>query len=99
MAAVKQGAKEIIIGIGQYIIIEKTGLAEAAFIVRDDYQGQGIGSEILSFLITTAQKAGLDGFTASILTSNKAVGHIIEKTGLKIEKKIDGGSIDYRMMF
>ena len=47
LAVVQKEDKEEICGMGQYFIDENTHTAEVAFVVRDDYQKQGIGAELL----------------------------------------------------
>jgi len=42
VAVVKEGDRATIVAGGRYIV-EKPGMAEVAFAVVDDYQGQGIG--------------------------------------------------------
>ncbi|MCX8126150.1 MAG: GNAT family N-acetyltransferase, partial [Dehalococcoidia bacterium] len=51
VAIIKQGTNELIVGLGQYFINEKTHSAEMALTVRDDYQNKGIGSELLNYLV------------------------------------------------
>jgi RimJ/RimL family protein N-acetyltransferase len=44
--------------------------AEAAIVVRDDYHGQGVGSEILRRLVLLARKMGVRTMVANIEASN-----------------------------
>ncbi|MFH1485922.1 MAG: GNAT family N-acetyltransferase, partial [Chloroflexota bacterium] len=55
---------EVVLGLGEYRRYEDAHLAEVALVVRDDYQGRGIGKELLSYLTYLAKKEGLLGFTA-----------------------------------
>ena len=48
--------KEKIVGIGQYYVDEVTHTADVAFAVRDDYQGKGICTKLLSYLTYLAKK-------------------------------------------
>ena len=41
---------------GQYAIDTETHATEVAFVVRDNYQNQGIGTELLTYLIYLAKK-------------------------------------------
>jgi RimJ/RimL family protein N-acetyltransferase len=63
--------KEVIVGMGQYIIEETSLSAEVAFIVKDEYQNRGIGTEILTYLTYLAKRHGLTSFTAEVLVENK----------------------------
>jgi acyl-CoA hydrolase/GNAT superfamily N-acetyltransferase len=83
---------EVILGVGQFGIIEGTMTAEIAMVVRDDYQNKGIGTELLSRLTFIARRQGLLGFKGETHYLNTAVFfHLFEKMGFKIKKKIDTG--------
>jgi len=99
LATVNRGEKEDIVGLGQYSIVESTHTAEVAFAVKDAYQNRGIGTELLSYLIYLAQKQGLLGFTAEVLMENRPMLHLFEKTGLKIEKRGEGGVYELTILF
>ena len=99
LAAVQEGDKEVIAGMGQYFINENTHTAEVAFLVRDEYQGQGIGTELLLYLTYLAKKNGLHGFTAEVLTDNKPMLQIFENAGFEIEKHVEAGMYELAMSF
>ncbi len=85
---------------GQYDVINETShIAEIALTVRDDYQGQGVGTELLAYLIYVAKKSGLLGITAVVLTENRAMLHLIEKLGDTIEKHQDANVYELKVMF
>ena len=90
---------EVIVGVGQYGIDEKSHTAEVAFAVRDDQQNKGIGQEMLSYLTFLARKEGLLGFTAEVLIDNQPMLHVFEKGGFDIKKKSDAGVYDLKMAF
>ncbi len=85
--------QEVITGLAQYCIGEDTLSAEVSIVVRDDFQGKGIGFELLSYLVTVAKSHGLHTFTAEILPDNNAVYSLIEKLGLHYDRKWEGGLI------
>ncbi|MBU7032773.1 MAG: GNAT family N-acetyltransferase, partial [Theionarchaea archaeon] len=98
--AVKQEDEvEEVLGLAQYGIDTITHTAEIAFVVRDDHQNQGIGTELLSYLTLLAKRRGLLGFTAEVLTENKPMLHLFEKMGFDIEKKRDAGVFELKMAF
>ncbi|WP_216701552.1 bifunctional acetyl-CoA hydrolase/transferase family protein/GNAT family N-acetyltransferase [Gloeothece verrucosa] len=99
LAFLKKEEKEQVIAIGQYGIEEDTHIAEAAFVVKDEYQHQGIGTELLSYLTYLAKKQGLLGFTAELLLENKPMLHLFEKMGFEMNKKMGDGVFELKMMF
>jgi GNAT superfamily N-acetyltransferase len=53
--------------------------AEVAFVVREDFQGQGVASYLLGQLETIARANGYQGFFASMLPQNKGMLRVFEK--------------------
>jgi RimJ/RimL family protein N-acetyltransferase len=90
---------EEVVGVGQYGIDEITHTAEIAFVVKDDYQNRGIGTELLKYLTYLAKKQGLLGFTAEVLTENKPMLALFEKMGFDIKKTREGGVYELKMAF
>jgi acyl-CoA hydrolase/RimJ/RimL family protein N-acetyltransferase len=99
VATVNQDEREIIVGLGQYIILPNAHVAEIAFVVRDEYQNKGIGNELLSYLTYLAKKQGLLGFTAEVLVENSPMLHLFEKMGFFMDKKIDRETYELKMAF
>ncbi len=99
LAAIRQGEKEVIIGMGQYSMIEATHSAEVSFAVRDDYQSKGIGTELLSYLTYLAKRQGLLGFYAEVLVENKAMIHLFDKMGFEIKRRREEGVYELEMTF
>ncbi|HOO53217.1 MAG TPA: GNAT family N-acetyltransferase [Methanothrix sp.] len=61
--------KETVVGVGQYSLNRDMHTAEVALVVRDDYQGKGIGIELLHYLTYLAKRQGLLGFSAEVLSN------------------------------
>ena len=99
LAILQEEEKETIVGVGQYGIHEQSHTAEAAFAVRDDYQGLGIGRELVSYMTYLAQRQGLLGFTAEVLQENRHMLYLFETAGFDLEKKIDEGVYYLKMAF
>jgi acyl-CoA hydrolase/GNAT superfamily N-acetyltransferase len=102
LAVIEKGKKEEIIGLGQYAIVENTHTGDLALVVTDDYQNQGIGRELLSYLTFLAKKQGLLGFTAEVLVDNKPMLHLFDlfgKMGFDIEKKMEAGVLELKIAF
>jgi RimJ/RimL family protein N-acetyltransferase len=99
LAVIQQDGQEFITGMAQYTIDETTHRAEVAFVVRDDYQGKGIGAELLSYLTYLAKKSGLLGFTASVLMENVQMLQLFERMGFIVEKRAEAGMFELSMSF
>ena len=99
VAVIKHEEKEEIVGVGRYFIDKNTHTAEASFVVRDDYQNRGIGVELVRYLTYLAKRQGLLGFTAEVLVENKPMLHVFQNMGFDMEKRIDSGVYELKMMF
>jgi RimJ/RimL family protein N-acetyltransferase len=99
LAVVQTDKNEEIVGMGHYYVDENSHTAEVAFVVRDDYQKQGIGAELLTYLTYLAKSKGLHGFTASVLMDNKPMLVLFEKTGFVIEQTPEAGVYELKMSF
>ena len=85
-----RGHKEIV-AIGSYAD-DESGRAEVAFVVREDFQGMGISSLMLSQLETIARENGFKGFTATVLQENAAMLHVFKKRYPDLRAANTGGS-------
>jgi len=99
LAIIQDDGQQTIVGVGQYGIDEATHTAEVAFTVRDDYQNQGIGAELLSYLTLLAKRRGLHGFTAEVLMENRRMLHLFESMGFDLTKSIEEGVYELKMAF
>ena len=95
LAVVEKDSEEMIVGMGQYNVDEATLSGEVAFVVRDDYQRQGIATELLVYLTYLARRNGLHGFMAEVLMENKAMLSIFKKAGFVVEKAESGDYVLY----
>lgn len=91
VAVIKEGDRASIVAGGRYFV-ESPGMAEVAFAVVDDYQGQGIGAILLRHLASLARQAGLREFTAEVLPDNAPMLKVFERSGLRFssQRSADG---------
>jgi acyl-CoA hydrolase/GNAT superfamily N-acetyltransferase len=99
LAIIPDEQKETIAGVGQYGVNANTHTAEVALVVRDDYQNQGVGTELLSYLTTLARRQGLLGFTAEVVVDNQPMLRLFEKMGFDIQRRTSEGVVEMRMQF
>ena len=90
---------DTIIGLGQYDVNRDAHTAEVALVVRDKYQNQGVGSEILSYLTYLAKRRGLLAFTADVLVENKPMIALFENMGFDIERRNEEGVYEMCLRF
>jgi RimJ/RimL family protein N-acetyltransferase len=77
-----EGEKEIV-GVGRFDVNEPW-VAEAAVVVRDDYQHIGLGTAILDRMREIGRGAGLRAFRAEVLAENTRMLDILEANGLDV---------------
>jgi acyl-CoA hydrolase/GNAT superfamily N-acetyltransferase len=75
---VQKGLHFEVIAVGSYTLA-KEGYAEVAFMVRDDYQGQGIAGNMLGYLEQIASENGFVGFVATVMADNQAMLSVFKK--------------------
>lgn len=99
LAAFEKDGKETVAGLGQYDINRDMYTADVALLVRDEYQNQGVGAELLSYITYLAKKQGLLGFTAEVLVGNDPVLRLFDKAGFLVDKKNDSGVFEMKALF
>ncbi len=57
------------------------GAAEIALLVRDDYQGLGLGAAILTVLIERARDLGIQELHAEVLSGNRPMIGVLNRAG------------------
>jgi acyl-CoA hydrolase len=65
--------------------------ADVAFIVDEKYQGIGVASYLYKMLIRLAKDRGIHGFTADVLTTNKAMMNVFEKGVGPVKAQLEHG--------
>src|SRR5262249_27235237 len=88
VAEIEQGGRRAIIGGGRYIVTEP-GEAEMAFVVIDDYRGQGIGTLLMRHLSVIARNAGLKELVAHVLPENAPMRKVFGKFGFTTRHSLD----------
>jgi acyl-CoA synthetase (NDP forming)/RimJ/RimL family protein N-acetyltransferase len=68
--------------------------AEAAFMVADDHQGEGIATLMLEHLAAIARSNGIERFTAEVLADNRAMLAVFAKAGWPLQRRFDSGVVD-----
>jgi acyl-CoA synthetase (NDP forming)/ribosomal protein S18 acetylase RimI-like enzyme len=72
-----------LVGVGRYDVLPE-GSAEIAFVVRDDLQGQGLGSILLEHLVAIGRESGVPSFTAEVLPANTRMLDTFRAAGFEV---------------
>jgi GNAT superfamily N-acetyltransferase len=81
VAVLRQEEREQIIAVARYERDPATNLAECAFAVQDQWQGRGLGTFLLQYLIRVAMMNGIEGFTALVMADNRRMLRLFQGTG------------------
>ena len=82
----KPGAEEMI-GVVRIIADPWGEAAEYAILVADEWQGQGLGSQMTDYIIEIAKDMELQRLYASVLASNKGMITLFERKGFSMKRE------------
>jgi len=83
------------VGIARYIRDPgDPAAAEIAVTIADDWQGRGLGTELLARLSDRARQEGICRFTATIAYGNAAMATLLQNMGAELAGH-DHGTVDY----
>ncbi len=91
-----QGEEERVIGMGNYVSLGVSAMAEVAFLVHDDFQGRGISTLLLERLAGIAAAHGFIGFEADVLYDNQKMINVLRDSGFEFHQAYEGSSIHVR---
>ena len=89
---VPKGEEKKILGVGRMSKQHTPGEAEFAVLISDEWQRQGLGSELLRRLIEIGRDEKLQHLSGAILADNHAMQHICRKVGFKVVHNADSNS-------
>ena len=87
------------IGIAHYLRDPRTNFADSAFLVRDDWQGRGLGTQLMAALVEAARRQGLAGFTADVLARNERMLRVFHNSGYPVESRMEEGVYNLKIPF
>jgi RimJ/RimL family protein N-acetyltransferase len=65
--------------------------AEVAIVIADRFQRHGLGTALVRMLIVLARAAGVEAFTADVLTTNTGMHRTFKDAGLRASSSYDAG--------
>jgi RimJ/RimL family protein N-acetyltransferase len=85
------------VGIARYVRdADDPQSAEIAVTIVDDWQGRGLGTELLARLSDRARQAGIDRFTALVGAENAAMAGLLRKMGACLAGR-GPGTVEYEV--
>ena len=87
----QEAAEHSVIGIARYEPTEQAGLAEVAFVVRDEFQGQGHGTQLLDALLAEAAANGITRYRAYVLADNRRMLGMLARHTRIVSRSLDSG--------
>ncbi len=100
VATREQCGEEHVIAVARYDVLgpAEPDVAEAAIVVEDQYQGQGLGTLLLKRLVAYARTHGVRAFQAAVHHSNAQIIRFIQRSGLPFERmRIESGVWEFRV--
>lgn len=95
LVTVGEGEDEVVIGSGLYVVDPRADppSAEVAFVVEEDFQGQGLASALLAALVDVARRHGLRRFTAEVLVHNAPMLAVFRRCGMPMTRRSESGIV------
>jgi acetyltransferase len=89
----KMSGEQRIVAVGRINKLLPKNEAELAILVSDDYQGRGLGSELLRRLIQVVRHQKLDRIVAEMLRDNITMQALLKKAGFRLRLFDDPRSV------
>lgn len=92
--------EEKVVGISYFCVEpQNPASAEPAILVEDDYQGCGLGKRLFKKLAQHAHNFGVSEFVCYAHPANHRVFRMIERSGMRFERKYFQGMKEIRVLF
>ncbi|HWR68465.1 MAG TPA: GNAT family N-acetyltransferase [Desulfomonilia bacterium] len=92
-------SREEIVAVGHYIRDPQTNFAEVAFTTHHEWQGRGIGTFLLKYLIRIAKEKNIVGFTADVLARNTPMMKVFTRAGYPLKAHLEYGVYELEIPF
>jgi acyl-CoA hydrolase/GNAT superfamily N-acetyltransferase len=86
-----------LVAVGRYETDPAERNAEVAFVVRDDWQGRGLGTALLRQMVEIAGDHGVAALTADVLATNDAMLRVFHECGLEVVSTLEGTTYRLRV--
>jgi acetyltransferase len=85
VADLSEEKRRSILGVGRLSIEHDGKTGELAFIIGDQWQGQGLGTKIVDYVLEIAKDMGVETVYAIMLPDNQRALNLTKKMGFKLE--------------
>jgi acetyltransferase len=92
-AFVASAEAERIVGVSRYARVPGTDRAECAIVVADDWQGRGLGTELMRSLGTAARARGVRNLEGSSLAENRRINDWAQRFGCDVRTEPHSGGL------
>jgi GNAT superfamily N-acetyltransferase len=82
VATADEDGAERIVAVARFDVAPDDVVAEMALVVRDDYQGVGIGTAVFARLLEMARARGIRRLTGSVLAENRRMLQLLRNHGI-----------------
>jgi len=88
-----------IIAEGRYHFDPETEFPEMAFMVDEEFQGRGVATFLMNYLIEIGKERGAKGFQVDVLATNVPMLRVMDRLPYKLQKSFSNGvvSISWRL--
>ncbi|MBL4702450.1 MAG: GNAT family N-acetyltransferase [Phycisphaeraceae bacterium] len=86
-----------VVAIGRYFLQKNGKEADMAFVVRDDFQRQGLGSILCERLIDIGTSRGVQTFSADVLMENSGMLKIFKRSNMDVHTSNEDGVVHVTM--
>ena len=93
------GEDQPIVAVARYDVNPADRLADVAFVVADDWQGQGLGTFLMRRLTEIASSRDIAGFTADVFAKNFDMLDIFQRSGLRVHTEREDDTYHLVMTF
>ncbi len=94
VAVIQRGHSERIIAEARYAAYPDRKNYDMAFLVDEDFQGKGIATFMLNYLIKIARERGIEKLSATVLAQNEKMLIVFDKAPIKPKKRVESGEIE-----
>lgn len=85
------GDPDGLVGVARFVrLTDDPETAEAAVVVRDDFQGRGVGTKLALELADRARPLGIRRFSATMLSDNLPAHRLMQRVSERLERNPSG---------